>query len=979
MRTNRWRIVPVVLALAWLALAWHHPGAPGPSAATADSTPLSVEVEGCPLLINRRVCVRPPSKYPTKCEASLMRAGAPEDGFHLRIRVAANASADLSLFQDGEAIDAVPGWKDGELHWTVLVSASARRLSLRSHRDPGVRWSIDIAHPPAEPPALRRAREVRATSQGKGKRAAQARLRSIDKLERIVPALDPQVQAVAFEVLAELQYLGAKHTDDRGERKEIYRRAQVHAGHAVELLERLDDPARASFNMRRALHVSGELLHDDDGAESWYRRLRSLRNVPARARLANALHEGRHLQRTGQPQAAIEAYERMEAAGRYESLAQHAGLLAFLGRVDEAKSLLLRVDEHVDAMRCQDWLRILTSMAWARIQLGEQGIDMGDPLPELYDVLMLLRKWGETDGGCYDANLEPNALINAALAEIAEGHVGQAQLQLDRFLLLSTPLDPVEDWEFDEYRELIELRSRLGLADTAALSEWMMVHASSGRGPRRPDSRWRRSYWRGEAYQALGLQPDAMRAYMDAEGALEDLMQELSFDVAREALLLGRQPSAGRLVELLVDADRWDEALCFARRARGRMDHVLDRNALVAALPPARIRDWEDAIMEVHSLHGSLDKQEQSEWEVPSEKLGAHRAKVAQTRERLGQATDALFEVLHSDPSSVSADERCQFRQVPASGSVHVLYFPLERKLDRSRWMGFAFDETGVIEATRIGPLPEVDDVAKWDTDTLEIWADALLEPLAGSLQAARDIAVLPMGPLWSVPFAALPFGEGILLEHMPVTLSLDLTRLRTGGPGTASRPKRALVIGSPHGDLPEAESEALFVHDALDARGWPVVTLVREDATVDTVRGALADATLLHYAGHGYRGGVEGWDSRLSLAADGDLDVHDVLALPRVPTSVVLLACDATPGSERSLGGGMSLARAFLLAGTDLVLASDGELDDRLAKRVAEEIYDHGVPLAGKGAEIVQQALLAVRKAEPPQTEWWKVRVLLP
>jgi len=136
-----------------------------------------------------------------------------------------------------------------------------------------------------------------------------------------------------------------------------------------------------------------------------------------------------------------------------------------------------------------------------------------------------------------------------------------------------------------------------------ALADWMMTHAELGLESLPPDQRWRRAYWYGRAYEVLGLLDEATGAYEAAERALEQRVRRLDFDTAREGLLLGHQPSAQRLVELLVSRGRVEGALCVARRARRRMDVLLDRTTVLSTLDEPRRERWREALTRVREAH----------------------------------------------------------------------------------------------------------------------------------------------------------------------------------------------------------------------------------------------------------------------------------------------------------------------------------------------------------------------------------------
>ena len=118
-------------------------------------------------------------------------------------------------------------------------------------------------------------------------------------------------------------------------------------------------------------------------------------------------------------------------------------------------------------------------------------------------------------------------------------------------------------------------------------------------------------------------------------------------------------------------------------------------------------------------------------------------------------------------------------------------------------------------------------------------------------------------------------------------------------------------------------------VRAALEQRGWRAELLDGDAARGQSLRAALGRVDLLHYVGHARSGGPGGWGSRLSLARDDTLEVPDVLALSQVPTTVVLSGCETGVVDPQSLGGGMSLAHAFILAGAQVVVATTHEIGD--------------------------------------------------
>ncbi|MEZ4435102.1 MAG: CHAT domain-containing protein [bacterium] len=161
-----------------------------------------------------------------------------------------------------------------------------------------------------------------------------------------------------------------------------------------------------------------------------------------------------------------------------------------------------------------------------------------------------------------------------------------------------------------------------------------------------------------------------------------------------------------------------------------------------------------------------------------------------------------------------------------------------------------------------------------------------------------------------------------------PTAWALDLP---VGGAPVASGP-RALVVADPESNLPAARGEGARVAGSLRAAGWAVDAFVGAAAGGASVRRALTEVSLFHYAGHGRAERDDPWAAYLALADGSRLSVRDLLALERGPRWVVLTGCRTGLVDPRAAAGGMGIAQAFLLMGAEGVLAATETVDDGLA-----------------------------------------------
>src|SRR5262249_46077623 len=155
------------------------------------------------------------------------------------------------------------------------------------------------------------------------------------------------------------------------------------------------------------------------------------------------------------------------------------------------------------------------------------------------------------------------------------------------------------------------------------------------------------------------------------------------------------------------------------------------------------------------------------------------------------------------------------------------------------------------------------------------------LEPLKDRLDSSKLLRIRPYGAWRNVDVHALPWRGAPLMARIPVEYSL-------GTDGRARAPRDhaigpSLVVGDPNGHLPAASAEAQNVARALE-RTTEVRLLLRDQATSLAVTAGVRTASRVHYAGHAFFAGEDGWQSALPLAAGGRLTVADVLALAPTP-----------------------------------------------------------------------------------------------
>ncbi|HEX3896864.1 MAG TPA: CHAT domain-containing tetratricopeptide repeat protein [Rudaea sp.] len=284
---------------------------------------------------------------------------------------------------------------------------------------------------------------------------------------------------------------------------------------------------------------------------------------------------------------------------------------------------------------------------------------------------------------------------------------------------------------------------------------------------------------------------------------------------------------------------------------------------------------------------------------------------------------------------------------------------------------------------------------------------EAIWDPLAIG-NASTSVFVIPDGALYRVNFAALPDGDGYLVERGWRVHLLDSER-DLAMTGSSSRPQKLLLIGSPDfGDntstastdacatafdaLPATQTEMTRIAQMWhDASGNAPVILSGRDASKEAFRTAVAGNQVIHIATHAAefdetcsRSTARGMGLATSakasalkpvalalsganeFLANGDLagilTSEEVLALPLDGTRwVVLSACDTGLGPVVDGEGVFGLRRAFRLAGARTVVMSLWEADDAAAAQWMEALYRARLKKHASVPEAIAQAQLSV------------------
>lgn len=599
-----------------------------------------------------------------------------------------------------------------------------------------------------------------------------------------------------------------------------------------------------------------------------------------------------------------------------DSIPIYADALARLGYFDDA---LRWAREGVSIVRAREdhcnLGSVLRTAGWVSLGLRRRGRDHDDPARLLGEALAL---FGE-GGRCPKPRKLGGARLSLALLALDEGRLADAAVQLeqiDRGRLTR-----------DERLHMDETALRLLLAQREPPERLRAAHRglqATVDAIDTADARWRLHTLRGRMLEREGDDEGALAAQRAAELELDALVRLQAVGIGRGELADRYHESTEALVSLLVHRGEVGEAWCVVRQDQARRRAAA---AAPTALEDAARESIELTIRHYRTAKLTADSLEGRAVDMPRDEAERVQQTAAEARERARALAHEITKAL----AGLAPNPRCTELSPAAPGELLLGLYP--RAHD---WLVFASDAKGT--SVHVVPTPRLD-------DPLETLARALLEPVGARLDAAKRVRVLAHREAQRLDVHRLPWRGEPLVARLPVGYGVELPVRRAAAPQTV---RRALLVADPTGTLAGAEAEVALVNERLTAAGWS--TAVSDALEPGAV--SLAGYDLFHYAGHAeasvrpeqggwppHPGGEAGWAGFLELGKAGQLTVHDVTTMSAVPRATVLAGCRT--GALDLDTGQTSLALAFLVAGSEQVIASEKAVDDARGARFARGFYE--------------------------------------
>ena len=529
---------------------------------------------------------------------------------------------------------------------------------------------------------------------------------------------------------------------------------------------------------------------------------------------------------------------------------------------------------------------------------------------------------------------------------------------------------------------------------------------------------WRVPYGRGATLEAMGRKTEAVDAYRAAATALETIRGQLREERFRSGYLGDKYEVYVALVRLLIELGRPAEAFHYSEKLRARSyARLFQTRGPLIRTPEERRREAElrerirqlERVLEAERARPAREQRRSAVDLFSAELSAAERAYQAFLDDLRASAPAASAAIAQAVPpieavqAALAVDAALVEYVVDAAG-VLILVVTAET-VHAARVEVPRADLEAAVELLRGLLLRPAS--AAWRQPALRLRRQ-LIEPIesAGWLEGIARLYLVPHDLLHYLPFAALaapvgapghgreapsgggrganldrdrqgmaegdrghPTGVRLLVEEF-VLVSLPSAALLESDAESRPRPSSLLAMAPRRGGLVHTEEEVRSLSGHFPE---PTAIVVGRRATESRFVSEAGRHSVLHLATHGYFNKLSPLFSGLELepdaAADGRLEVHEILDLELDARRVTLSASDTALGggyfTEAPVGDDfVGLTRAFLFAGADAVVASLWKVDDRSTRELMRLFYsgldraDTAAALAGAQRRMLRGPL---------------------
>lgn len=243
-----------------------------------------------------------------------------------------------------------------------------------------------------------------------------------------------------------------------------------------------------------------------------------------------------------------------------------------------------------------------------------------------------------------------------------------------------------------------------------------------------------------------------------------------------------------------------------------------------------------------------------------------------------------------------------------------------------------------------------------------------LLSPLADWASPGDIVGFIPFGLLHDVPLHTLHINGRVCILQFPCFYVPSASVLSVLWQGRPSVNGKKIVLGNPTLDLPMAAKEARIIAQQIG-----VSPLLENLVSLAAVQEALATASWVHFAGHGFFNTGDGFKSHLKLAGGSTISANEILLLDAVCTqTVVLSGCETGRHQPQEGDESIGLIRALLHRQVRQVVGSQWPVHEEDALHLLSGFYQYIGENPGHPLAVALQAAICRYLDEFPNASFY-------
>ena len=494
-----------------------------------------------------------------------------------------------------------------------------------------------------------------------------------------------------------------------------------------------------------------------------------------------------------------------------------------------------------------------------------------------------------------------------------------------------------------------------------------------------PDALWRALESAGVAHQRLNRPRLARAAYAEGIRVVDDMRKQLAGGEQQGlAFLRDKINLFHGLMSLDVQFGDLTDALRVAERAKAglildvlRAGHV----AITKTMTPVEKREEQELVRRISVLQ-ARSRRDPEALDTAVRDLERFRSALYNRRPELKQRRGESEPLELADAARLLPDSNAVLLEFAVAPDAVYLFAVKQGRAGQPEASAYTLPWKQESLADEVEAFRS--SLARRDLsyrDAAQSLYRRLLGPAEGALRGKTLVAIVPDGPLWSLPFQALIDSSGrhliesrALFYAPSLTVLFESARSRrpiAGGSSTLlamGDPETAPAAGAAR--LPSAAREVESIR-RLYGEGAESFTGPR--ASEAEWKLAAPRHRILHLAAHAAVNAANPLYSYVLLAPgqgeDGYLETREILDLDLNAGMVVLSACDSGRGGFRQGEGVVGLSWALMVAGSPAAVVSQWPVDSDSTTRLMLEFHRRlrpvdGQPLGARAAALRQASL---------------------